>query len=256
MIKTQMVTMTKLKNDEVLNDLLGFKNMKIIQNPKMFNFSLDSTLLAYFAPANHHTKRILDLGTGFAPVPLMLSQKTKATIIGVELQDEVFDIAKRNIDLNNLNHQITIIQDDIKNLTTRFDKKSFDLIVCNPPFFKYQENSNINKNQYKTIARHELKIKLKEVIETASKLLIDNGRFTMVHRPERLSEIIFHLSANHLTIKRLRYVHPRPHEDAMMILIDCKKHGNTGLKVLPPLFVHENNDYSKEAKAIFNNERV
>ncbi len=247
--------MAILKKDEVLNDLLGFKNMKIIQNPKMFNFSLDSALLAYFTPVSNQTKRIIDLGTGFAPVPLMLSHKTTSPIIGVELQQDVYDIAKRNIALNKLETQITIVHDDIKQLLNRYQPKTFDVVVCNPPFFKYKADSNINKNMYKTIARHEIKIQLSEIVSVASKLLMDKGHFTMVHRPERLTEIIKLLDEHQLSIKHLRYVHARQDEHAMMILIDAVKNAKEGLKVLPPLFVHNDHDYSEAVQAIFKSER-
>ena len=148
---------------EVINDLLGYDGIKIIQRPDMFNFSLDSTLLADFARPLAKTKKIMDLGTGNAPIPLFLSLKTKALITGVEIQKEVFDIAVRNIELNKLTDQITILNDNIKGLSKKFENSEFDIITCNPPFFKFKESSNTNKNDYKTIARHEVLITLEEI---------------------------------------------------------------------------------------------
>ena len=131
---------------EIIHDLLGYDGIKIIQRPDMFNFSLDSTLLADFVIPLTKTKKILDLGTGNAPIPLFLSMKTKAKIIGIELQEDVFDLAVRTIKLNNLENQITILNKDIKGIHKSFENSYFDLINCNPPFFKYKESSHTNKH--------------------------------------------------------------------------------------------------------------
>ena len=189
---------------EVINDLLGYDGIKIIQRPDMFNFSLDSTLLADFATPLAKTSKILDLGTGNAPIPLFLSLKTNAKIIGVEIQKDVYDIAKRTIKLNNLEDQITILNQDIKGIHKLYKNSEFDLITCNPPFFKYKESSNINKNDYKTIARHEVFITLEEIIIESKRLLTTKGSLVLVHRTERLVEIINLLPKHRFELKRLR----------------------------------------------------
>jgi tRNA1Val (adenine37-N6)-methyltransferase len=236
---------------EVINDLLGYDGLKIIQRPDMFNFSLDSTLLADFAKPLTKTKKILDLGTGNAPIPLFLSLKTKAKIIGVEIQKEVYEIAKRNITLNNLDDQITIINEDIKGLSKQFENSEFDLITCNPPFFKYKESSHTNKNDYKTIARHEVLITLEEIIIEVKRLLKSKASFVMVHRTERLIEIINTLTKHNFSIKRIRLVYPKKGEESNMVLIDASNNGSTGLKIEEPLYVHENNEYTQEILDIF-----
>jgi len=239
-------------SEEVINDLLGYDGIKIIQRPDMFNFSLDSTLLADFANPLTKTKKILDLGTGNAPIPLFLSMKTEAKIIGIEIQKDVFDIAKRSIKLNNLENQITILNDDIKNIHKKFENSEFDLITCNPPFFKYKDTSNVNKNDYKTIARHEVFITLEEIIIEAKRLLTTKGSLVMVHRTERLEEIIILLAKHRFAIKRLRLVYPKVGEISNMVLIDASNNGQPGLKILEPLYVHENGTYTKEVLKIFN----
>ncbi len=236
---------------EVINDLLGYDGLKIIQRPDMFNFSLDSTLLADFAKPLAKTKKILDLGTGNAPIPLFLSLKTTARIIGVEIQEEVFDIAKRNIKLNNLTNQINIINDNIKGLSKKFENSEFDLVTCNPPFFKYKETSNTNKNDYKTIARHEVLITLEEIIIEVKRLLKTKGSFCMVHRTERLIEIIELLTKHNFSIKRMRLVYPKQGEASNMVLIDASNNGAPGIKILEPLYVHEGSEYTEEIKRIF-----
>lgn len=237
---------------EVINDLLGYDGLKIIQRPDMFNFSLDSTLLADFVRPLAKTKKIMDLGTGNAPIPLFLSLKTNALITGVEIQEEVFDIAVRNIELNKLTDQITILNDNIKGLSRKFENSEFDIITCNPPFFKFKESSNTNKNDYKTIARHEVLITLEEIIIEVKRLLKTRGSFCMVHRTERIEEIILLLNKHNFTIKRLRFVYPKQGENSNAVLIEASNNGNPGLTLLEPLYVHENGGYTKEIKRIFN----
>ena len=237
---------------EVINDLLGYDGMKIIQRPDMFNFSLDSTLLADFANTLTKTKKILDLGTGNAPIPLFLSLKTKAKIIGVEIQKDVYDIAVRNIEINNLQDQIEIINDDIKGIHKKYENSEFDLITCNPPFFKYNESSNVNKNEYKTIARHEVLITLEGIIIEAKRLLKTGSNLCMVHRTERIQEIINLLTKHNFAIKRLRFVYPKIGENSNMVLIEASNNGKTGLKLLEPLYVHNEDGYTNEIKRIFN----
>ncbi|MEI3507987.1 MAG: RlmF-related methyltransferase [Bacilli bacterium] len=141
---------------EVINYLLGYKNLRIYQDTEMFNFSLNSVLLPNFITINSNVQKIMDIGTGNAPIPLILSTKTKGKIIGVEIQSKSSQLAKKSVELNNLNEQITIINEDINNLKEKYPSEFFDIITCNPPFFKVHDNSRFNKNDYKTLARHEL----------------------------------------------------------------------------------------------------
>lgn len=236
---------------EVINDLLGYDGLKIIQRPDMFNFSLDSTLLADFATPLTKTKKILDLGTGNAPIPLFLSLKTNAKIVGIEIQKEVYEIAKRNIKLNNLEDQVTILNEDIKGISKKFENSEFDLVTCNPPFFKHKPGSNVNKNDYKTIARHEVLITLEEIIIEVKRLLKTKSNFVMVHRTDRLIEIINLLTKHSFAIKRIRLVYPKKGEESNTVLIEASNNGATGLKMLEPLYVHEGDSYTKEIMDIF-----
>lgn len=236
---------------EVINDLLGYDGIKIIQRPDMFHFSLDSTLLADFVQPLAKTKKILDLGCGNAPIPLFLSLKTTAKIIGVEIQEEVYDLAKRSVTLNNLDDRIEILNDDIKGIHKRFENGEFDLITCNPPFFKYQETSNTNKHEYKTIARHEVLVTLEDVIIESKRLLKTKGSLYMVHRTDRLIEIIQTLLKHQFSLKRMRFVYPKKGQDSNMVLLEASNNGNTELTLLEPLYVHENDGYTEEITTIF-----
>ncbi len=237
---------------KVVNDLLNYSNLKIVQDDNYFNFSLDSVLLPNFVKINKGTKNILDLGTGNAPIPMILSTMTDAKIYGIELQKEIYDLAIESLKINNLDDKIEIINDNIKNLDRYFEPNSFDVIVSNPPYFKYTEGSNINETIQKTIARHEKEITLSEIVFTAKKFLNNNGTFAMVHRTDRLIEIIEEFRKNNIEPKRIQLIYPKVGEESNMFLIEGRKNGNVGLKILPPLVVHkENGEYSDVVKEMF-----
>lgn len=237
---------------EVKNYLLGYKDMYIYQDTEYFNFSLDSVLLPNFVTINKSIKKILDIGCGNAPIPLILSTKTNANIIGVEIQPEICELAKKSISVNNLEDKIKIINEDILEYAKKIESDQFDLITCNPPFFKVEKKSNLNGNICKSIARHEIKLNLEDIFKVAKKLLKNNGTIAIVHRPERMIEIIELMKKNNIEPKKMRLVYPKINENANMLLIEGNKNGNPGLKILPPLYAHEKNgEYSKEVLDCF-----
>ena len=241
----------KEKKEIIINDLLNYSNLKIIQNKDYFNFSLDSVLLPNFVLLSPNTKNILDLCTGNAPIPLILSTKTKANIIGVEIQKEIYDLAKKSVKLNNIN-SISLINDDVKNITKKFETDSFDIITCNPPYFKCNENSILNDNDIKSIARHELKVNIEDIIRISKKLLKNGGSLNIVHRTDRLIEIIDLMKKNNLEPKRIQFIYPKKNNDSNIVLIDGRKNGKPGLKILKPLIVHnEDGSYTKEVLNLF-----
>ena len=237
---------------EVINYLLGFKNYYIVQDTQMFNFSLDSVLLPNFVTINKNINKILDIGCGNAPIPLILSTKTKAEIIGVEIQKEVFNLATKSVKINNLEQQIKIINADIKDIYNDFETESFDVITCNPPFFKVNKESNLNNNDYKTIARHEVKLNLDDIFKIAKKILKNNGYIAIVHRPERLLEILFTMKKYNIEPKKIQFIYPKKNMQANILLIEGTKNGKEGLKILPPIYTHmKNGEYTKQIKKYF-----
>ena len=235
---------------KVTNYLLGYDNLKIMQDPEMFSFSLDSVLLPNFITINKNINKILDIGTGNGPIPLILSTKTKAHITGIEIQKEVSQMAKESVRLNKLEKQITIINEDIKN--NNFENETFDVITCNPPYFEVKDESKFNKNDYKTIARHEINLNLDELFKIAKKTLKNNGIIGLVHRPERLLDIIITMRKYNIEPKKIRFVYPKKDKEANILLIEGKKNGNKGLKILPPLYSHnEDGTYTEQIKKYF-----
>ena len=237
---------------EIENRLLNYKNLKIIQNTDYFAFSLDSVLLANFVTINKSTKNIIDFCTGNAPIPLILSTKTDAKITGVEIQKEIYDLASKSVKINNLEDKIEILNMDIKDLPKIYETDTFDVITCNPPYFKVKETSNLNNNDVKTIARHEIHINLNDIFALARKLLKNNGVISMVHRPERLVEIFNVMKENNIEPKKIQFIYPKIGSECNTILIEGTKNGNPGLKILPPLYVHdENGKYLEEIEEMF-----
>lgn len=237
---------------EVKNRLLNYKDLVIMQNTDWFSFSLDSVLLPNFVTINKNIENIIDFCTGNAPIPLILSTKTNAKIYGVELQKEIYELAVKTIKLNNLENKIEIINDDIKNLSNYFETEFFDIITCNPPYFKYSKNSNINKNKIKTIARHEVYIDLNIIFSIAKKILKNGGVIAIVHRPDRLIEIIETMKKNNIEPKKIQFIYPKENSECNAILIEGKKNGKPGLKILKPVYVHdEDGNYKEDIKKLF-----
>ena len=236
----------------VKNRLLNFGDMIIYQDNNYFLFSLDSVLLANFVTIKLTDKKIIDLCSGNGPVPMLMSFRTKARIFGVELQKYIYDMGLDSIYENKLDKQIEFINEDVKNLDRIYESESFDVVTCNPPYFKYQEDSLINENEGKAIARHEVYIKLEDIIRTAKYLLKNGGTFAMVHRPDRLIEIINLMQKYGIEPKKIRLVYPKEDKNANMLLIEGIKNGKSGLKVEKALIVHDNKDnYVDEIRKLF-----
>ena len=229
------------------------KNLKIIQRSDYFNFSIDSLLISEFINIQKNTKKILDLGTGNAAIPLFLSKKTSAKIYGIEIQEISYNLALRNININSLNEQIYIIYDNMKNYLKYFNVGSFDIVISNPPFFKINENTNfLNELEQLSIARHEVKINLEELIKIASKLVKDRGYFYLVHRADRLSEILNNLLNYRFEAKKIKFCYTTKYKNAKIVLIEAIKNGKPGLTILPPLIINkENGEYTDEILKMF-----
>ena len=234
-----------------VNYLLGYENLKIVQDKKMFMCSLDSILLPNFITINKTYKNILDIGTGNAPIPLILSTQTGAQIKAVEIQKDVYEMALESVRINHLEKQIEVINADINEFAQDYNDY-FDYITCNPPYFKLNAKSHINDNDYKTIARHEKMLNLEQIFKISRKLLKNNGCIGLVHRPERLVDILVMMRKYNIEPKKIQYVYPGNGKDAHILLIEGKKNGNPGLKIMEPLRAHlENGEYTDQIKTYF-----
>lgn len=242
-----------MSDKEVINYLLAYNNLQIIQRKDMFNFSLDTVLLANFCSITKDVKTIVDFGTNNAAIPLLLSIRTDKKIIGIEIQSEAVELANKNIILNNLNKQIEIVHSDITEYVNNSSKVG--LVVCNPPFFRVDEESNLNENEFLTIARHEVKISLEDIISSAAKILDNRGKFALVHRPDRMIEILNLMQKYDIEPKRIRFVYPKKGRDSNVLLVEGIYKGKNGLKIEAPLYAHnEDGSYSNEVKKMFGEE--
>lgn len=241
----------QLKAGERIDQLFS-SDVRIIQNREVFSYSIDSVLLSRF-PRLPQKGLIVDLCSGNGAVGLFASTMTAAPIVQVELQERLAEMNQRSIVLNNLEEQVSVINDDLAKLPEHLGHSQVDLILCNPPYFKVDKHSNLNQSEHYLLARHEITINLETICKTAQQVLKSNGRLAMVHRPDRFLEILETLERHQLAPKRLQFVYPKANKDANMLLIEAIKDGaRSGFKVLPPLIVHkENGDYTDDIHALY-----
>ncbi|GGP11522.1 tRNA1(Val) (adenine(37)-N6)-methyltransferase [Oceanobacillus neutriphilus] len=243
--------MVNLYDDERLDYLLADETMKIIQSPTAFAFSLDAVLLAHFSSIPKKRGKILDLCTGNGVIPLLLSKRTSAEIIGVEIQQRIFQMAQRNVTLNDLSHQLRMVHGDLKEMQTTLDQSSFDMVTVNPPYFKTPSASEHNQNEYLTIARHELYCSLEDVVKACKLYVRPGGKVAMVHRPGRLVDIIEQFRKYRIEPKRIQFVYPKQGKEANMLLVEGIRDGKADVKILPPFYIYEHDgSYTKQAKEV------
>ena len=241
-----------LKENERIDDL-EFEDLKIIQNTKGFCFGIDSVLLSDFAKNIKKNSTIVDLGTGTGIISILLSKKTEAKkIYGIELQEEVCDMASRSVLLNNLQDKIEIINKNIKNISDTLGINVSDVVVTNPPYKKYGTGL-LNEDDSKIISRHEKECTLEDVIKQSFKILNDKGLFYMVHRPDRLVDIIYLMRKYKIEQKEIRIVYSNIKSKAVLVLIKGIKNAGEELKVLSPLYIYnEDGTYTDEVLKIYN----
>ena len=240
-----------LKDGERINQLFS-TDVKITQKREGSKDLTESLQLSRF-PNLPKRGLIVDLCAGNGAVGLFASTRTKAQIIAVEIQERLADMAERSIELNGLTHQMQVIQDDLKYLTHYIDGSKVDMILCNPPYFKVDEHSNLNASRHYLLARHEIATNLEEICQISQRVLKSNGRLAIVHRPERFLDIVDTMTAHNLAPKRIQFVYPKTNREANMLLIEAIKDGSRdGLKILPPLFIHnEDGSYTPEIHEIY-----
>ena len=230
------MTIKLLPNERI--DELQRNGYRIIQNEKKFCFGMDAVLLSGFARAGKG-ERVLDLGTGTGIIPILMEAKTEGeSFTGLEIQKEMAEMAARSVKLNGLEEKVSIIQGDLKEASKRFGKASFDVVTCNPPYMN-QNHGLKNPDEPKAIARHELLCSFADVAREAAALLKSGGRFYLVHRPHRLTEIFETLRAYKLEPKRMKFVHPFVDAEANMVLIEAFRGGRPQMRVEAPVIVYE-----------------
>ena len=249
MEKTKNETTTLLKTNERLDDLQN--GYKIIQNPGRFCFGMDAVLLSGFAHIRKGEK-VLDLGTGTGIIPILLEKKTEGShFTALEVQPDSADMAARSVIYNHLEEKISIVTGDIKDASKLFGASSFDVITTNPPYM-IGEHGLKNDADAKTIARHEVLCTLDDILRESSRVLKQNGRFYMVHRPFRLAEIFSKMVEYKIEPKRMQLVYPFVDKEPNMVLLEGYKGGKSRLTVEKPLIVYkEQGIYTRDILEIY-----
>ena len=258
-----------IKEDERIDDL-EYNNLKIIQNKNGFCFGIDSVLISDFAKEVKNNSIGVDLGAGTGIISILLTAKTEISkIIGVEIQKEVAEMARRSVELNNMQNKIEIINLNIKEIINKTKKENlsdnlennkiieklpregFDFVVTNPPYKKL-ETGKINNNEYKYISRHEVTADLADFIEVSRYLLKDKGALYMVHRPERLVDIVELMRKNKIEPKKIRLVYSKVDKEPALVLIKGIKNARPFLKIDKPLVIYDTNgEYTDEIYDIY-----
>lgn len=221
--------------DETLDTFLDGK-VKVLQKRQGYRFSVDAVLLGGFIRLRKGEKAI-DLGTGCGILPLLLSQTTEGTtFVGVEIQKGLVELAKRNVALNHLENRITIVHQDLRNLSTEFPPGAFHVAFSNPPY-RRRFSGRTNPSTEKAVARHEIEATLDDLISIISFLLASKGRCYLIYPASRAIDLMVLLRKNQLEPKRVRWVHPRPDREARWVLVEALKTSGVELHVIPPLFL-------------------
>ncbi|MBG9982867.1 tRNA1(Val) (adenine(37)-N6)-methyltransferase [Aerococcaceae bacterium DSM 111020] len=247
-----------LMDDERI-DRLSEDGVCLIQSSSYFTMSIDAVLLADFIDfptQSHRQVHYLDFCTGNGVIPLLLTRKTKQPLLGIDIQGALIDMAKRSAILNDVQNQVTFIEQDILNYQRPRDVL-YDIISCNPPYFIVDDSREVHQRSSHAIARHEIYLTMDQWVSKAKSLLKTKGKLYIVHRPNRLDDLFEALNAHQFSIHRLKFIYPKPESQANAVLIEAiAQGGRRGVKVESPLIVHNlDNTYTKEMLAIYRGEK-
>lgn len=236
--------------DETLDDL-QLKGIHVIQKKDAFRFGVDAVLLANFAKIKRGAS-VIDLCSGTGIIPFILAGKTEArTIKGIEIQDDMVDMARRSVLFNRLGDRVEFVDRDLKDIQFVKTLSKVDIVTVNPPY-KLRNSGIINLNDKNAIARHEICCTLEDVIRCAKTVLKDNGRMYMIHRPDRLADIICTMREYKIEPKLIKMIHPNIKKAPTMVLIEGQNYGGTFLKWEAPLYVYNlDGSYTKEIDQIY-----
>lgn len=239
-----------VREDETLDDL-QLNGLHVIQKRDGFRFGVDAVLLANFAEIKKDS-RVVDLCSGTGIIPFIIAGKTKASsITGIEIQNEMVEMANRSIRFNNLENRVNFINGDLKDIDLLKSIPKADVVTVNPPY-KLCNSGIINPNDKIAIARHEIACNLEDVIIACKTLLKDNKRMYMIHRPDRLADIIMLMRKHKIEPKRIQMIHPNTKKAPNIVLVEGQRDGGAFLKWEPPIYVYnDNGGYSEQIDKIY-----
>ena len=237
-----------------LDDILGY-GLKIYQDSDFFSFSLDSVILGNYSTIRLRDKKILDFCSGNGIVSFIVSLRTKSSIDGVEIQEKLYDLAIKSKNYNHLDDRINFYCSDIKDYSN-LHNDSYDLVLCNPPYFKVQDSNYFNLSYEKRVARHEIFLKLDELCECSFKVLKENGILSIVHRSDRLMDILTEMKNHRIEPKRIKFIYDNIDKPSNLILVEGVKLGRVGLKIDKPLILYNNDGSMSDEYSLLQKEVI
>ncbi len=242
--------------DNISRDSLFDGKLICYQYQKGYRFSIDAVLLAHFVTVKKDDS-LLDLGSGSGIIPMILLFRHKNLIrhvAGVELQQELADLAATNMNANSFAGQGRIIHGDVKEIASLITAESYDTVVCNPPFYA-PTSGRLSRNQQNLLARHQISATLADFLRAAAFAVKNGGDVYFIYPAERIGECLSPATKYRLEIKTLRFVYSYPHatDPARLVLIRWCKNGGRGTEVLPPLYIYcqKNGDYSLQIQKYY-----
>ena len=240
----------QLKKTWVKNSLGYDNNLFIYQDKEMFNYSVDTILLANLTTLNRKTKDILEIGTNNGALSIFLSQRdSDIKIDAIEIQEEAYELAQYNLEINNLQNQIKLINDDFNlwwKKHTKNQGKKYDVIICNPPFYKVETKPKKDINEYMLKATHEVSLNLEQIIEGSSKIINQKGYLSMIIPPERLVDCFVLLRKYNFEPKRVIMIHPRINQKAILTFVEARFQTGWGTHFEPNLYLHPEDESKHE----------
>ena len=238
--------------ENIREDIVS-KNYKILQKIDHYSMSTDSFLLPYFANVPKNSKKkIIELCSGNGGISIILREKSQAQIEMLEIQEDLVELSRRSIELNKLTG-MNVKNGDIKKIKDYYKPSSFDYVICNPPYFPVDNMPNQREKFNHNISRHEILCNLSDVIKSIKYLLKQNGKFSLVHRTYRISDIISECEKNSLAIKRIRFVYSKESSDnSKIVLVEGSISNVSDIKVEQPLYIYKEDDtYTEEMKKVY-----
>ena len=225
--------------------------IQVKQNRSGYRFSIDAVLLAYYVRAGEGEK-VVDLGTGCGIIPLILSYRHQGVrVVGVEVQEELAALANHNVRDNGMADRVSVLCADFKMVNPDAVSGPADWIVCNPPYRK-AKSGRVNPDRERAIARHEIMATLRDILDTAHRLLKVSGRFITIYPAERMVDIITQMRSSGIEPKRIRIIYSRYRSEGKLILVEGTKGGRAGIKIAPPLAIYkEDGSYTEEVSRMF-----
>lgn len=232
-------------------DDLQYKGLKLLQMPDEYCFTSDAVILSSIVRATAN-QTVVDFGCGNGVVAILVSAKTNASkVYGLEIQKSASELAKTNVQINSLQEKIEIICGDIANSSKFFGSESIDIVVCNPPYYK-KESGQQRLTPQVALARHENTCNLNDIIANASRILKFGGKLFMIHKVQRMAEVLTACSNNKIQPKKVTLIYPKANKPADTFIVEAKKGAQSGMEIQSIIVYNEDNSMTQQAKVLYN----